>query len=73
MTTRTVYFDPKKGGANSRGKWMTVIRDGDGVKLAEHNCEFAARLSIGLTGGSKDPFYEPPNGQTGGETVESRS
>ena len=70
-TKRTVYFDRRRGGENSRGRWVTIIKQGERVDLAEYRTEFEARASIGLDGGSMDPLYQPADGKTGGETVES--
>jgi len=73
MTTRTVYFDRKAGGANCRGRWTTIVKNDERIKVQQHSCEFEGRASIGLTGGSKDPLYQPTEGATGGETVEDSS
>jgi len=70
MSKRTVYFDRTRGGRNSAGHWITIVKDGSSVHVNQHATEALARASIGLSGGSQDPHYAPPGNQTGGETVE---
>ena len=67
---RSVYFDRARGGKNSTGKWMTITKTGPIVEAKEHANEAMARASIGLQGGSADPYYQPAGGKTGYEQVE---
>jgi hypothetical protein len=70
MVLATVFFDRNRGGKNSTGKWVTVIKGKTASAIYDHPDERTAREAIGLKGGSRDPNVHPPHGETGFEQIE---
>jgi hypothetical protein len=61
-TRASAYFDRRRGDV---GRWVTVVRHGSLVTIDPHQSQFEAYRYIGGEGGSKDPYYAPPAGETG--------